>query len=309
MPIKIPNNLPAKQILQEENIFVMDDNRAMTQDIRPLKIVILNIMPLKQQTEAQLMRMLSNTPLQVEVSLLRPSSYEAKNTSKEHMATFYSTFKDIREKKFDGMIITGAPIEQLEFEKVSYWDELIEIMEWTKSHVTSTFHICWGAQAGMYYHYGVKKVPLKKKMFGVFKHHITDEKCPLLRGFDKEFMVPHSRHTTVLVEDIISTREIDVLSVSDEAGLYIAMSKDKKQIFVTGHSEYDRDTLKVEYERDREKGLQIDIPKNYFKDDDPKKDPLTTWNSHAHLLYTNWLNYYVYQATPYILDEIGDEEY
>ncbi|NDL67587.1 homoserine O-acetyltransferase MetA [Anaerotalea alkaliphila] len=307
MPIKIDRNLPAKQILEQENIFVMDEDRAVSQDIRPLKIAILNLMPLKQQTETQLLRMLSNTPLQVEVTLLTPKSYKAKNTPEEHMSSFYTTFDSVKDHKYDGFIITGAPVENMAFEDVIYWKELTEIMDWTRKHVTSTFHICWGAQAGLYHHYGIRKVPLDRKMFGVFKHHVVVEHHNLLRGFDHEFMAPHSRHTTVLAEDIIAHPELELLSVSPEAGVYIAMSKDGKQVFVTGHSEYDPLTLYQEYMRDKEKGLPIDIPKNYFPQNDPSLTPESTWKSHAHLLYANWLNYYVYQVTPYLIDTVGDD--
>jgi homoserine O-succinyltransferase len=307
MPIKIPNDLPAKQILQDENIFIMDDNRAMHQDIRPLHIAILNLMPLKEQTETQLLRMLSNSPLQIEVTLLMPETHESKNTPIEHLQSFYTTFEHIKDKKFDGMIITGAPIENLPFEGVTYWDELTEILEWTKKHVTSTFHICWGAQAGLYYHYGIKKIPLKDKLHGVFKHSVSDPYCPLVRGFDHEFMVPHSRHTTVSEEDIVRHDKLRLISTSEEAGLYIAMSKDDKQIFVTGHSEYDPETLKQEYERDKARGMDPKTPHSYFPNDDDTKEPESTWKSHAHLLYSNWLNYYVYQMTPYLMEEIGEE--
>lgn len=308
MPIKVSNDLPAKQILLQENIFVMDDNRAMTQDIRPLKIVILNLMPLKHQTEVQLLRMLSNSPLQVEVTLLKSDSYVSKNTSEEHLVAFYDVFDDIKGNRYDGLIITGAPVEHMAFEEVAYWDEMTRIMEWSKHHVTSTFHICWGAQAGLYYHYGIKKRPLDAKMFGNFKHRVTKPHSQLLRGYDDEFMAPHSRHTTVLKEDILAHPELELLSDSEEAGVYIVMSKDEKQIFVTGHSEYEPLTLKQEYDRDKERGLEIEIPKNYFPNDDDTKVPVATWRSHAQLLYSNWLNYYVYQVTPYSIDEIGDED-
>ncbi|MBC7958788.1 MAG: homoserine O-succinyltransferase [Vallitaleaceae bacterium] len=306
MPIKIDNNLPAKKILQSENIFIMDEERASHQDIRPLKIVILNLMPLKQQTETQLLRMLSNSPLQVEITLINPDTYQSKNTSNDHLVSFYTTFEKIKHLKYDGMIITGAPIEQMPFEEVAYWEELTHIMEWTKHNVTSTFHICWGAQAGLYYHYGVNKQPLPNKMFGVFKHKVLKPHCMLLRGFDDEFLVPHSRHTTVSKEDIVNQPGIDMLSESEESGVYIAMSRDGKQIFVTGHSEYDAFTLNQEYTRDREKGLDIEMPKNYFPDNNAKQQPPATWRSHAHLLYANWLNYYVYQATPYVIDQVGE---
>lgn len=306
MPIKIDNNLPAKKILQSENIFIMDEDRAMHQDIRPLKIVILNLMPLKQQTETQLLRMLSNSPLQLEITLLNPESYQSKNTSSDHLLAFYTTFENIKKNKYDGMIITGAPIEQMPFEEVAYWEELTEIMEWTKHNVTSTFHICWGAQAGLYYHYGIEKYPLPQKMFGIFRHTVTTPHCPLLRGFDDEFLVPHSRHTSVRKEDIIKHPDLQLLSESNESGVYIVMSKDEKQIFVTGHSEYDALTLNQEYVRDKEKGLDIEIPQNYFPNDDDKKQPPATWRSHAHLLYSNWLNYYVYQITPYLIEQVGE---
>lgn len=305
MPIKIPDNLPAKRVLQKENIFVMDEERAMNQDIRPLQIAILNLMPLKEQTEAQLLRMLSNSPLQVEITFLSPKTHVSKNTSLEHLETFYTTFDMIKERKFDGMIITGAPVENLPFEGVTYWDELVDIMEWTKTHVTSTFHICWGAQAGLYYHYGIEKIPLEKKMHGVFKHTVLDEFCPIVRGFDHEFMVPHSRHTTVSVEDVKEHKEIKLLSMSEEAGFYMAVSNDGKQIFVSGHSEYDSDTLMQEYLRDKERGMDPKLPVRYFPENNPNKKPESTWKSHAHLVYSNWLNYYVYQMTPYDMNEIG----
>ncbi len=305
MPIKIPEHLPAKQILQQENIFIMDEHRATTQDIRPLHIAILNLMPLKEQTETQLLRMLSNTPLQVVVTLLMPKSHESKNTPIEHLKSFYTTFDKVKDQKFDGMIITGAPVENLPFEGVTYWDELTQIMEWTKTHVTSTFHICWGAQAGLYYHYGIPKVPLDKKLHGVFKHNVVDEYCPLVRGFDHEFRVPHSRHTTVSTEAINDNSHLQLLSVSEEAGFYIAMSKDEKQVFVSGHSEYDAYTLKEEYERDFNRGLNPSIPAHYYPDDDPSNMPESTWKSHANLLYSNWLNYYVYQNTPFNMEDIG----
>jgi len=305
MPIKIPNNLPAKQVLQEENIFVMDENRASKQDIRVLQLAILNLMPLKEQTEAQLLRMLSNSPLQIEVTLLIPKTHTSKNTPIEHLQSFYTTFDDIKDRKFDGLIITGAPIENLPFEGVTYFDELKEIMEWSKSHVTSTFHICWGAQAGLYYHFGIKKIPLDNKMHGVFKHSIIDPKCPLVRGFDHEYNVPHSRHTTVSLEEVESHKEIQLLSTSKEAGFYMAISNDGKQVFVSGHSEYDSDTLKQEYLRDVDRGMNPKVPFRYFPNDDDSLEPQSTWKSHAHLLYSNWLNYYVYQATPFNIDDIG----
>lgn len=306
MPIKIPNDLPAKKILQGENIFIMDEDRALRQDIRPLKIAILNLMPLKQQTETQLLRMLSNSPLQIEITLLNPKTYQSKNTSSDHLLAFYTTFDEVKHQKFDGMIITGAPVEQMEFEEVAYWEELTQIMEWTKTNVTSTFHICWGAQAGLYYHYGIKKIPLDKKMFGVFKHRVLVPHCQLLRGFDDEYYVPHSRHTTVATEDILAHKDLELLTDSEEAGVYIVMAKNGKRIFVTGHSEYDADTLAQEYHRDKAKGLDIQMPKDYYPNDDETKEPPAKWRSHAHLLYSNWLNYYVYQATPYIIDQVGE---
>ncbi|QUI23745.1 homoserine O-succinyltransferase [Vallitalea pronyensis] len=308
MPIKVDNNLPAKQVLQQENIFVMGENRAIQQDIRPLQIAILNLMPLKQATETQLLRLLSNTPLQVEITLLHPETHKSKNTSKDHLLSFYTTYREIKEKKYDGMIITGAPVELMDFEDVGYWDELKEIMEWTKYNVTSTFHICWGAQAGLYYHYGINKHALPHKMFGIFNHDVLKPQCKLLRGFDDQFLVPHSRHTGVSVEDIKNHPELDLLSESPEAGVYIAMSKDEKQIFVTGHSEYDTLTLKQEFIRDKNKGLDIKMPKNYFPYDDENQYPHATWRGHAHLIYSNWLNYYVYQQTPYLIDQIGDKQ-
>jgi homoserine O-succinyltransferase len=306
MPIKIDNNLPAKKVLESEIIFVMDEVRAMSQDIRPLKIVILNLMPLKQQTEVQLLRMLSNSPLQTEVTLLKPDTHQSKNTSEEHMVAFYKVFDEIKHSKYDGMIITGAPIELMPFEEVTYWDELTKIMEWTKHNVTSTFHICWGAQAGLHYHYGIDKHQLDEKLSGVYKHKVLKPHSELLRGFDDEFKAPHSRNTTVRREDILKHHELVLLSESAEAGVYIVMSEDKKQIFVTGHSEYDTLTLKQEYERDMKQGLNTDKPKNYFPFDDENQYPPATWRGHAHLLYTNWLNYYVYQMTPYLLDEVGE---
>lgn len=303
MPIKVQNHLPAKQELIDENIFVMDEKRATTQDIRPLKIVILNLMPLKQQTERQLLRLLSNTPLQVEVTLLKPSTHKSKNVSEDHMVTFYETFDNIKGHRYDGMIITGAPVEQMPFEEVTYWDELCEIMEWTKENVTSTFHICWGAQAGLYYHYGIDKFDLDEKMFGIFKHKIVKQQSPLLRGVNEEFLAPHSRHTSIHREPILADDRLELMAESEEAGVYIVKSEDNKQIFVTGHSEYEADTLKQEYVRDRDKGLPIKIPVNYFPEDDDSRDPVAIWRSHAYLLYSNWLNYYVYQQTPFNLED------
>lgn len=301
MPIKVPDNLPASEILNKENIFVMDESRAFHQDIRPLQIVVLNLMPKKQETEVQLLRLLSNSPLQVDVTLLRIENHISKNTSMDYLSTFYKVFDDIKDKKIDGMIITGAPIEHLKFEDITYWNEISQIMEWTKTNVTSTLHICWGAQAGLYYHYKIPKYNLPKKMFGIFEHTKVYKHCDLLRGFDDVFYVPHSRHTEVRREDIEKIDELEILSESKESGVYIVASKDGKQIFVTGHSEYDSYTLRNEYLRDKAKGLDIDIPKNYFKDDNPENEPIVKWKSHSNLLFTNWLNYYVYQITPYEL--------
>ncbi len=304
MPIKIPNALPATETLESENIFVITETRAITQDIRPLKLLILNLMPTKITTETQLARLLGNTPLQVEMELVK-TSHIPKNTSEEHMLAFYKTFDEVKDMRFDGMVITGAPVEHMPFEEVEYWDELCEIMEWSKTHVTSTFHICWGAQAGLYYHYGINKVPLDKKMFGVFRHNVEYKRSILFRGFDDEFLVPHSRHTTVLREDIEKVPELRILASSKEAGVYAVIADHGKQIFITGHSEYDADTLKKEYVRDKTAGLPIEVPVNYFPNDDDTKDPLVTWRSSANLLYSNWLNYFVYQTTPYDIEEIG----
>jgi len=305
MPIKIPDDLPAVDVLNSENIFVMPEDRAFHQDIRPLKIAILNLMPVKIVTETQLLRLIGNSPLQVDVVLLHPKSHVSKNTPQSHLIKFYDTFDDVKNEKFDGLIITGAPVEQLEFEQVDYWEELQAIMEWSVSNVYSTFHICWGAQAGLYYHYGIKKYPLSAKMFGIFPHTVTKKNVRLLRGFDDVFYAPHSRHTEVRAEDIEKVEDLEILSVSEEAGVYIVATKDGRQIFVTGHSEYDPHTLKDEYVRDVSKGLDIEIPKNYFPNDDPTKPPIVNWRAHANLLFSNWLNYYVYQETPYNLDEIG----
>jgi homoserine O-succinyltransferase/O-acetyltransferase len=299
MPINIPHNLPAKEILEKENIFVMDEKRAYSQDIRPLNILILNIMPEKEKAETQLLRLLGNTPLQVNITFLRPATHEAKTTKKSHLDQFYVTFDLVKNRKFDGMIITGAPVEQLRFEEVNYWEELKEIMEWTKTNITSTLHICWGAQAGLYYHYGIPKFPLPKKCSGVYKHRLLQKNVKLLRGFDDIFYAPHSRYTDVHAEDILKIKELSLLSISDEAGVYLVASIDGKQIFLTGHPEYDATTLKEEYERDIAKGINIHLPENYFPNNDPKNSPLHTWRSHAHLLFANWLNYYVYQETPF----------
>ena len=304
MPIKIPNALPATQTLINENIFVMTETRALTQDIRPLRVAVLNLMPTKIVTETQLARLLGNTPLQVEFELLNTSSHKAKNTDESHMLAFYKTFDDVKDCKFDGLIITGAPVEQMEFEQVEYWDELCAVMEWSKTNVHSTFHICWGAQAGLYYHYGIKKYPLEKKLFGVFPHTVERRSSMLLRGFDDEFMVPHSRHTTVRREDIEAVPGLKILASSPEAGVYAISTEGGRQIFITGHSEYDRDTLKNEYLRDKNAGLPIDVPKNYFPNDDDTLEPRVTWRGHANLIYSNWLNYYVFQTTPYDISAI-----
>ena len=304
MPIKIPNLLPATQTLHEENIFVITENRAMTQDIRPLRIVMLNLMPQKIVTETQIARLIGNTPLQVELELLQTATHKSKHTSPEHMLAFYKVFDDIKDQNFDGMIITGAPVEQMPFEEVEYWDELCEIMEWSKTHVTSTLHICWGAQAGLYYHYGIKKYPLSEKVFGVFEHTLDYKRSILFRGFDDTFLVPHSRHTTILREDVESVDGLKILASSEEAGVFVVSTDRGRQIFVTGHSEYDGDTLKKEYLRDKNAGLPIAIPKNYFPNDDDTKEPLVRWRSCANLFYSNWLNYFVYQTTPYDISKI-----
>lgn len=304
MPIKTQSDLPAKAILEHENIFVMDENRATHQDIRPIAIAILNLMPLKEATELQLLRSLSNTPLQVDVTFLTVSTHESKNTSKTHLNNFYEKFEDIKQKHFDGLIITGAPVEQMPFEEVDYWRELTEIMDWSKENVTSTLHLCWGAQAGLYYRYGINKYDLDEKMFGVFWHKVQNRKIPLVRGFDDEFMAPHSRHTGVSTEAIEACDDLIVLAKSDEAGVFLCMSKDGRNIFVMGHPEYDRFTLDSEYKRDKAKGLPIALPKNYYPNDDDSMKPLLQWRGHANTLYTNWLNYYVYQNTPY--DFVGN---
>ena len=308
MPIRIPNDLPATGILQQENIFVMTQDRAMTQDIRPLEIVLLNLMPTKIVTETQLSRLLGNTPLQVNLELMHTSSHVSKNTSPEHMLTFYKSFEELKHRKFDGMIITGAPVEKMDFEDVDYWPELCEIMEWSKTHVHSTFHICWGAQAGLYYHFGIPKYPLEEKLFGVFEHKVDHPKAILLRGFDDVFYAPHSRHTTVRREDIEKVWDLRIIASSPEAGVYAVQTKYGRQIFVTGHSEYDPDTLKKEYLRDKNQGLPIKPPVNYFPNDDDTKDPVVRWRGHANLLFSNWLNYFVYQTTPYDIMTIGQEE-
>lgn len=307
MPIQIPNDLPAAGILQQENIFVMPHNRAVVQDIRPLEILVLNLMPTKVVTETQLSRLLGNTPLQVHVELMHTSTHTAKNVSQEHLLTFYKTFDEIKHRKFDGLVITGAPVENMPFEEVDYWPELCRIMEWSKTHVHSTLHICWGAQAGLYYHYGIQKHPLPEKMFGIFKHTADYKRAILLRGFDDTFWVPHSRHTTVLREDIEKVPELKILASSEEAGVYLVMNGQGRHIFVTGHSEYDADTLQREYLRDKTLGLPIQVPVNYFPDDDDTKEPMVRWRAHANLLFSNWLNYFVYQTTPYDIMAIGDE--
>ncbi|MCX7923527.1 MAG: homoserine O-succinyltransferase [Clostridia bacterium] len=304
MPIKIPNNLPATEVLNSENIFVIDEERAYHQDIRPLKIAILNLMPTKIVTETQILRLLGNSPIQVEIVLLHPKTHTSKNTPEEHLITFYKYFDDIRDQKFDGMIITGAPVELMDFEEVNYWEELKEIMDWSYHNVTSTFHICWGAQAGLYHHFGVPKYTLEAKMFGVFPHTMNKKNVKLLRGFDDEFYVPHSRHTDVRRSDIEKVEELDILVESEEAGVYIVATKDGRQIFVTGHSEYDPLALKTEYDRDIAKGFEIALPRNYFPCNDPSREPLVKWRGHGNLLFSNWLNYYVYQETPYDLNDI-----
>lgn len=302
MPIRVQNDLPVKEILERENIFVMDEHRATHQDIRPIKIGLLNLMPLKEDTELQLLRSLSNTPLQVDMTFVAVKSHESKNTSLSHLNRFYETFDQIKERKFDGFIITGAPVEQMPFEKVDYWEELKEIMDWTKTHVTSTIHLCWGAQAALYYHYGIDKVPLESKLFGVFWHRVMNRKIPLVRGFDDVFLAPHSRHTDVPVEKIRADKRLMLLAESEKAGAFLVMADNGRQIFVMGHPEYDRVTLDQEYKRDRSKGLPIELPENYYPGDDSGQKPLLTWRAHGNNLYSNWLNYYVYQMTPYDLE-------
>ena len=304
MPIKIPDSLPATKTLIEENIFVMTEKRAMTQDIRPLDILLLNLMPTKITTETQFARLLGNTPLQVKLEFLQTSTHKSKNTSADHLLAFYKTFDEIRDRKFDGMIITGAPVEKMDFEEVDYWEELCEIMEWSKTHVTSTFHICWGAQAGLYYHFGINKKPLDEKMFGVFEHTVDYKNSILFRGFDDIFYVPHSRHTTVDLEEVKAEPRLKVLSTSAEAGLYCAITEGGRQVFVTGHSEYDPRTLEAEYLRDKNAGLPIKVPVNYYPNDDDTQPPRVTWGASANLLFSNWLNYFVYQSTPYDISQI-----
>jgi len=304
MPIKIPNQLPATQVLESENIFVMTETRAMTQDIRPLQVLLLNLMPTKIATETQLTRLLSNTPLQVELELMQTSTYVGKNTAPEHMLKFYTDFDHVKDRYFDGMVITGAPVEKMPFEDVDYWKELCAIMEWTKTHVHSTFHICWAAQAALYYHYGIPKYPLPEKLSGVYRHRVDRRSSMLMRGFDDVFPAPHSRNTTVRLEDVRACEKLKILATSEKAGLYAAATEGGRQIFITGHAEYDADTLKNEYLRDLNQGIDPHIPENYFPDDDPAKAPLVTWRSHANLLYMNWLNYFVYQSTPYDIETI-----
>ncbi|MBR5261707.1 MAG: homoserine O-succinyltransferase [Oscillospiraceae bacterium] len=305
MPIKIPNELPAVKTLQQENIFVMTEERATTQDIRPLRVLLLNLMPRKIETETQLSRLLGNTPLQIELELVRTKSHLSTNTPEEHMLAFYKDFDDVKDQNFDGMIITGAPVEQMPFEDVDYWQELCSIMEWSKTHVYSTFHICWGAQAGLYYHFGVDKDPLDEKMFGVFPHVVEVPTSPLFRGFDESFMVPHSRHTTVLRENIEKVPELEILASSEEAGIYAVQANGGKQVFVMGHSEYDAYTLENEYLRDKFQDKPIKLPKNYYPGDDDSKKPIITWRAHANLLYTNWINHVVYQGTPFDLSALN----
>ncbi len=308
MPIKIPNELPAVRTLEAENIFVMTEKRAITQDIRPLKILILNLMPTKIDTETQLSRLLGNTPLQVEIELLHTSTHKSKNVSEEHLFTFYKEFSDVKDRYFDGLIITGAPVEKMRFEDVEYWEELTEIMEWSKSHVHSTLHICWGAQAGLYYHYGIEKHLMDEKLSGVYPHTVDYRRSILFRGFDEVFYVPHSRYTTVLREDIERVPILKILASSEKAGVYAVITPGGKQVFLTGHSEYDADTLEKEYKRDKALGINPRVPENYYPSDDDTKPPMLTWRAHATLLFTNWLNYFVYQTTPYDIDKIKDQK-
>lgn len=307
MPIRVQNHLPAKGVLEEENIFVMDEKRALNQDIRALKVGILNLMPLKEETELQLMRAFSNTPLQIDLTFITMTNHESKNTAASHLNQFYVTFQEVKKRRFDGLIITGAPVEQMEFEAVDYWEELKEVFAWSETHVTSTLHICWGAQAALYHYYGLKKTLLSQKLFGVYQHRVQHRKEPLVRGFDDYFVAPHSRHTTVERDAIASCPHLKIMAESEEAGVFICMAEEGKKIFVMGHPEYDRMTLDEEYKRDLGKGLDIQIPKNYYPKDDPTKKPVLQWRAHANTLYTNWLNYYVYQITPYILEDDKDE--
>ncbi len=306
MPIRTQSDLPANEILEKENIFVMDEKRAMHQDIRPIGIAILNLMPLKEETELQILRSLSNTPLQVDITFLTVSSHESKHTSKSHLNKFYQTFSDVRQQRFDGLIITGAPVEMLEFEEVDYWEELCGIMDWSRTHVTSTLHVCWGAQAGLYYHYGIRKYKLKRKLSGIYGHHVRNRKVPLVRGFDDYFMAPHSRNTENRTEDIQAVKELTILAESEEAGVFLAIADEGRKVFLMGHPEYDRMTLDKEYKRDLEKGICPELPGNYYPDDDPSQRPRLQWRSHGNALYSNWLNYYVYQQTPYdFIDTAG----
>lgn len=307
MPVNIPHALPARKTLEDENVFVMSEARAVHQDIRPLRIAIVNLMPTKVATETQLLRLLSNTPLQVRIALVRMDSHDSRNTAREHLTSFYTTFDQVRDQKFDGLVVTGAPVELLPFEEVDYWSELRQVMDWSATHAFSTLHVCWGAQAGLYHHYGIQKYPLPQKMFGVFPHRVLEPHSEILRGFDEEFPAPHSRHTEVRPDDVHRTRGLKVLAESDEAGIYLVASEDGRQVFVTGHPEYDRDTLKLEYDRDVAKGLPIAVPRNYYPGDDPRKPPLMSWRSHAFLLYANWLNYCVYQRTPFDVQAIPAE--
>ena len=308
MPIKIPNSLPAVKTLEGENIFVMTETRAITQDIRPLRILIVNLMPKKIETETQFARLLGNSPLQVEMELIHTKSHQSKNVAEEHLLAFYKTFDDVKEQKFDGMVITGAPVEHLPFEEVEYWQELCEIMEWSKTHVHSTLHVCWGAQAGLYYHYGIQKQGVPSKLFGVFPHKVEYKNSILFRGFDDVFMVPQSRHTTVLREDVEKAKGLKILASSEETGVYAISSENGRQFFITGHSEYDADTLKNEYLRDLSQGKPITVPVNYFPNNDPTKPPLVSWRGHAHLLFSNWLNYFVYQSTPYDIEQVKEDK-
>ena len=308
MPVRIPNDLPARKTLAEENIFVMSAERAVHQDIRPLRIAVLNLMPTKIVTETQILRLLGNSPLQVDITFIRMGMHESKNTPTEHLDAFYESLDEVLHERFDGLVITGAPVETLPFREVDYWPELVRLMDWSRSNVWSTLHICWGAQAALYHHYGVPKYQLDSKVFGLFPHRVLDAHAPVMRGFDEVFMAPHSRHTEVRQDDIERVKQLKLLAVSEEAGVYMAISEDARMVFVTGHPEYDRLTLKAEYDRDVAKGMTIAVPKNYFPDDDPKKEPLVTWRSHAHLLYSNWLNYCVYQGTPYDLGRLPDTD-
>lgn len=309
MPVTLPDNLPAIEILKKENIFVMNQLRAKEQDIRPLKVLIMNLMPLKIATETDLVRLLSNTPLQIEVDFLKLSTHKSKNTPTEHMEAFYKEFDDVKNSNYDGLIVTGAPVEQLEYEEVTYWTEVTAVFDWARRHVTSTFYICWAAQAALYHYYGVPKYALSEKIFGVFKHTIEDRAFPLFRGFDDEFYAPHSRHTEIRKKDIEGIDELQLLSESEEAGVYIVIGRGGREFYVTGHSEYSLYTLHNEYTRDKEKGLPIDIPKHYYRHDDPKQKPISRWTGHGNLLFNNWINYYLYQETPYDLSEIENLKY